>query len=181
MDDEPRVNGAESTFYAGLRPSYRPANGPMVSVTELQAVANVTPELYAALQPLVTVWPRTPEGINIHTAPREVLRAMNVDGNLQPLSLAEGEELCRERRESGFESAQTFLQRPHLAGDINAGVAGLIGETSNYFLLLSQVEIADREQRMYSVLRRQQRSVDVLRRRSASLYAVAAPDAESCR
>jgi general secretion pathway protein K len=144
-------------------------------------VANVTPELYQALLPLVTVWPENGLRINIHTAPREVLRALNVDDNLDPLPLAEGDELCRQRSETGFESADAFLQGPQFAGALNAGVSGLIGESSAYFLLLSRVEIADREQQMYSVLRRQQRQIDVVQRRHASLYDVADPGAESCR
>lgn len=180
-DSEPRLNGAESTFYASQRPSYRPANGPMMSVSELRAVAKVTPAMYRALRPLVTVWPENALRINIHTAPREVLRALNVDDNLQPLSAAEGEELCRQRRETGFESVEEFLQLPQFAGDLNTGVSGLVGETSSYFLLLSRVEIADREQQLYSVLRRQQRQVDVLLRSNASLYDVADSTAETCR
>jgi general secretion pathway protein K len=45
-----------------------------------------------------------------------------------------------------------------------------LGESSQFFLLASRVEIADREQRLYSVLRREAREVDVLQRINASLY-----------
>ncbi|MDP5072020.1 MAG: type II secretion system minor pseudopilin GspK, partial [Congregibacter sp.] len=45
-DDEPRPNGAESAYYVSLQPSYRPANRAMVSVSELLAVARMTPEIY---------------------------------------------------------------------------------------------------------------------------------------
>jgi type II secretory pathway component PulK len=44
-DDEPRANGAESSYYQGLSPSYRCKNGPLDSVEELLLVRGVTPEL----------------------------------------------------------------------------------------------------------------------------------------
>jgi type II secretory pathway component PulK len=44
-DDEPRANGAESSYYQGLSPSYRCKNGPLDSLEELLLVRGVTPEL----------------------------------------------------------------------------------------------------------------------------------------
>lgn len=178
-DDEPRVNGAESAYYVGLQPSYRPGNRPMMSVSELQAISGITPAIYQALRPLVTVWPQIPAGINIHTAPLPVLRALNSDGNLQALSLSDGESLMRTREDGGFASLDEFLQLPAFAGTQAAGITTLLTESSSYFLLASRVEIADREQRMYSVLRRQARQIDVLQRTNASLYDMPQPPIES--
>ena len=179
-DDELRRNGAESGDYVNLTPSYRAANRPMVSVSELRAVAGVTPEIYTALRPLVTVWPRVPAKINIHTAPETVLRAINVDGSLQPLSVAEGAELVRARDEEGaLTSIQDMLQLPVFAGASTAVVSTLLDEKSSYFLLFSRVEMADREQRMYSVLRRRERQIDVLARVDASLYDLPVTGAET--
>jgi general secretion pathway protein K len=59
-DNEPRLNGAEDSFYVGQQPAYRAGEPKLVSASELRAVANVTPELYLALRPLVTVWPEEP-------------------------------------------------------------------------------------------------------------------------
>jgi len=148
-DDEPRMNGAESAYYVSLQPSYRPGNRPMRSVSELQAVFGMTREIYQALRPLVTVWPQVPAAINVHTAPLEVLRALNGDGNLQALSVTDGESLLQTREDAGFVSLAEFLQLPVFAGAQTAGIATLLGESSSYFLLSSRVEIADREQRMY--------------------------------
>ncbi|MDP5070801.1 MAG: general secretion pathway protein GspK, partial [Congregibacter sp.] len=134
------------------------------------AVARMTPDIYQALRPLVTVWPQTPAAINIHTAPLPVLRALNVDGNLLPMSRSEAEALVQLRLDVGFASLAEFLQLPIFAGAENLGIASLLGESSSYFLLASRVEIADREQRLYSVLRRQARQIDVLQRINASLY-----------
>lgn len=178
-DDEPRLNGAESAYYVSRQPSYRPANRPMMSVSELLAVAAVTPDIYQALRPVVTVWPQQPAAINIHTAPRPVLRALNVYGNLQPLSPGEGDSLVQLRQDGGFASLEEFLQLPIFSGDSSAGIATLLTESSSYFLLASRVEIADREQRLYSVLRRQARDIDVLQRINASLYDMPSPPAKS--
>jgi general secretion pathway protein K len=169
-DSEPRPGGAEASFYVSRTPSYRPADQPMARVSELRAVANVTPELYAKLRPLVTVWPREGGQINIHTAPVTVLRALNVDGSLEPLSEVDGEALLTQRRGLGFAGVEDFLAQPAFAGASTAQASQLIGETSSYFLLTARVTIADREARRYSVLRRQAREVTVLERVDASLY-----------
>jgi general secretion pathway protein K len=169
-DTEPRPRGAEASYYVSLTPSYRPADGPMASVSELRAVANVTPEIYRALRRLVTVWPPQPAAINIHTAPLAVLRALNVDGSLDPLSLSDAQAMVAQRQEGTFATVQDFLAQPLFAGASVAGISSLLGEASSYFLLTARVEIADREARRYSVLRRVERDVTVLQRTDASLY-----------
>ncbi len=169
-DDEPRRNGAESTFYVSLDPSYRPANRPFVSVSELRAVANVTPDIFRALRPLVTVWPQTPLPLNIHTAPLGVLRALNVDGSLEPLPLSDAQVLHSYQEEPGFADVQDFLQQPAFGGSPTTAIASLLGESSSYFLMTSRVVIADRERWLYSVLRREARQVDVLQRINLGLY-----------
>ncbi|MEM1404462.1 MAG: type II secretion system minor pseudopilin GspK [Pseudomonadota bacterium] len=176
QDDEPRLNGAESSFYVSQTPSYRPGNGPMTSASELRAVANMRPEVYLALRPHVTVWPLDGSGINIHTATLPVLRSMNLDGSLRPLSSEAGQSLLEARAEGGFENLEEVLQLPAFAGaqeDERARMNALLTEASSFFLLTSRVEIADREQRMYSVLRRQARNINVLQRENASLYDLA--------
>lgn len=44
-DDEPRSNGAESSYYSSLTPAYRCKNGPLDSLEELLLVRGVTPQL----------------------------------------------------------------------------------------------------------------------------------------
>jgi DNA uptake protein ComE-like DNA-binding protein len=43
-DDDPRPNGAESSYYQGLSPPYRAKNAPLESVEELLYVKGVTPQ-----------------------------------------------------------------------------------------------------------------------------------------
>lgn len=169
VDDNPRLNGAESAFYSARSPAYLPANRPMRSVSELRAVANVTPALYQRLAPLVTVWPDSPAPLNIHTAAPALLRSINVDGSLQPLSEADGERLAQMRADDGFASIDDLLALPLFAGGEFNEVRTLLGESSGFFLLEARVEIADREQRLYSVLRRDKQQVTVLQRARGAL------------
>ena len=170
-DGNPSPDGAEDDYYFGRSPAYRTANRPMASVSELRAVAYVTPEIYGALRDLVTVWPQTPGLINIHTAPEPVLRSINADDDLTPLSGADGQALLQQREESGFVDIEDFLSHPVFAErrEKMEKVQPLLGEVSSCFLLEAQVEVADRNMRLYSVLERKQRSVTALVRAAGSL------------
>jgi general secretion pathway protein K len=170
-DGSPLPNGAEDDYYFGLTPAYRAANRPMASVSELRSVAYVTAELYVALQDVVTVWPRDPGTLNIHTAPALVLRSISADGDLSPLGEEEGEALLATREEGGFEDIDGFLAHPVFDDkrDRMEKARTLLGEASTCFLLEAEVEVADRNMRLYSVLERRGRSVSALARASGSL------------
>lgn len=168
-DSEPRMYGAEDDYYAVQTPSYRAANRPLASVSELRAIAHVTPELFERLRPLVTVWPQMPAPMNIHTMPVVLLQALGGGDSLQPMAPESAEALAQERREIGFSSVEDLLASPALSAVDTAEIAGLLGESSSWFLLSARVEIAGREQRLYSVLRRDNRQVSTVVRASGSL------------
>jgi general secretion pathway protein K len=170
-DSIPRPEGAEDDYYYGRTPAHRAANRPMASVSELRAVANMTPEIYQALLPWVTVWPQDPKPLNIHTAPEMLLRSINDEKNLSPLSKADGESLAQFREENGFEDVGDLLDHPAFGGrgDKMGGIKGLLDQNSSYFLLRAEVEVAERNMRLYSVLHRSNRQVEALVRASASL------------
>lgn len=169
-DAEPRPGGAEDDHYFGLGPAYRAANRPMASVSELRAVANISPELYRALQPLVTVWPQVPAGLNIHTAAAPLLRSLNCDDELAPLNEIAAQTLLeRQRSEGGFEGVTELLADPVFAEQPMTCLDGLLVEQSSWFLLSAEVEVAGRNMRLYSVLHRDQRSVQAVARASGSL------------
>ena len=169
-DLEPAFDGAEDDYYFGQTPGYRTANRAMASVSELRAVAGVTPELYRALEPWVTVWPEQPATLNIHTAGSMVLRSINVDDDLSPLSVADGEALQAQQRPPGpgFVDMDDFFASAVLAGkqEQMERIKPLLGESSSYFLLSAEVEVADRRMRLYSVLQRSGRQVAALARGS---------------
>jgi general secretion pathway protein K len=170
-DQRPVQDGAEDAYYFSRSPAHRVANRPMASVSELRAVANVTPEIYLALQPYVTVWPQSASTLNINTAPALVLRSINSDNDLSPLSEADGESLVSMREEAGFPDLDAFLASPVFDGrrDTIQGLRPLLGQQSSYFLLEAEVEVADRNMRLYSVLERRDRQVTALARASGSL------------
>jgi len=170
-DREASLNGAEDDYYSGQTPAYRTANRSMSSVSELRAVAYMTPEIYQALLPWVTVWPEQPATLNIHTAPAMVLRSINAKGVLSPLTEAEGESLVQYREETGFEDKTDFQANPVFEGkrDNMKEVAALLGQNSTYFLLRAEVEVAGRNMRLYSVLNRSNRTIAAVARASGSL------------
>jgi general secretion pathway protein K len=170
-DQRPGPEGAEDAYYFGRSPAYRVANRPMASVSELRAVANVTPEIYDALRPFVTVWPQGSSSLNVNTAPATVLRSINSDGDFSPLSQADGESLVSFREETGFTDLEDFFANPVFDGkrdDIQV-LRPLLGMQSSFFLLEAEVEVADRNMRLYSVLERRDRRVAALARASGSL------------
>lgn len=74
-DSNKRLRGAEASEYTTAGLSYGPANALFQSVEELKLVLGMTPELYARIAPLVTVYSTQP-GINEQIATRDVLRAL---------------------------------------------------------------------------------------------------------
>ena len=56
-DANRRRDGAEADEYRYADFPYLPANRALASVSELRSVRGMTPEIYEALAPLVTVWP----------------------------------------------------------------------------------------------------------------------------
>ena len=171
QDESPSANGAEDDYYSSRTPAHRTGNRPMASVSELRSVAYITPEIYRALEPWVTVWPQTPAPLNIHTAPLTVLRSINVDQNLNPLSEADGLLLVEYRENSGFTDLDDFLVNPVFGEkpEQMEGIKPLLGQYSAYFLLQAEVEVADRNMRLYSVLQRRNRQINAMARAGGSL------------
>ena len=172
-DTEPRDLGAEDLYYFSATPPYRAANRRFASVSELRAVANMSPDLYLALEPFLSVWPDTGERLklNVNTAPAQVLRSLNSPGDYQPLSEVEGEMLLelRGRGENGFESMEAFLNSPPMAErKLAEELRQNLGLGSDYFLFSGETDIAGRITRLYSVLHRGQQ-VRALVRSSGSL------------
>lgn len=161
-NQEPLPEGAEDTFYYGRTPAYRTGNRLMTSVSELLAVANMTPEIYRALLPWVTALPSSETTLNIHTAPPMVLRSVNADNDLSPLSEDEGVALA----ETVFEDKRQFLEHPLFADSEERmkPTSDLLGQNSNYFLLRARAEVAGKEMRLYSVLERRNRRVTAIAR-----------------
>ncbi|HEX8042771.1 type II secretion system minor pseudopilin GspK [Candidatus Deferrimicrobium sp.] len=79
-DENPRVGGAESSYYLGLPQPYRAKNDLFDTIGELRLVRGVTAEVFEKLLPFVTV---SSSGlVNINTAPKEVLMSLSAGTDL---------------------------------------------------------------------------------------------------
>ena len=158
-DTRRSVNGAEDGAYERLTPPYRTSGRPLATVSELRSVAGVTPEIYRALAPFVTVWPKAGGVLNILTASATVLRSLPLNDLLEPLSKEEGLRLVEARAAGVIFSIETFLEDALFSGAEVGDFTALLGERSDWFLLSASVEIAERELHLYSVLERSRGSV----------------------
>lgn len=70
-----RLHGAEENEYRLAGKAHVPTNAPFETADELRRVLGVSPELFRALAPALTVHSRQP-GVNATAAPREVLLAL---------------------------------------------------------------------------------------------------------
>ncbi|WP_116368647.1 type II secretion system minor pseudopilin GspK [Parahaliea mediterranea] len=169
-DSVPRPFGAEDDYYFAQEPAYRAANRRLASVSELRAVAHITPALYQALAPWVTVWPLEGDSkLNIHTAPARVLQSLNADDDLSPLGPAEAQAIVDLRRNEGFADVDAFLGQGLFAERQTVELKTLLGEKSAWFLLGAVAEVADRNRHLYSVLHRNQRRVESRARSAGEL------------
>ena len=74
-DDNPQAQGAERSDYEAAGRTAFPRNGAFLSVSELSRVLGVTPALYRAMAPMVTVYAWSPQ-VDPMSASREVLLAL---------------------------------------------------------------------------------------------------------
>jgi general secretion pathway protein K len=154
-DANRRQDGAEADEYRYADFPYLPANRALASVSELRSVRGMTPEIYAALAPLVTVWPERNARLNILTAPLPVLRTLNADDQWGPLTIIDAERLAESRREGGIAQVADLLTGPILEGRPSAELEPLLDIRSNWFLLDASVELLDRQRHLFTVLHRE--------------------------
>jgi len=109
--------------------NYRVANRPMVDISELLLVKNVTPEIYNRLRPHITALPVATD-INVNTMSEAVFLSLGED--------LKGEDLVGAREEEEFNSVQDFIDRLQIPLE----VAGLSANT-DYFRAHGQVTQGD--------------------------------------
>lgn len=146
-DDEAMgFGGAESLFYSGLTPPYRPANQLMSSISELRMVRHMTPELYVALEPFLVALPDATD-TNLNTVPVKLLQTLNNIEDLQPLPADDVGEIITDRELSPFDSLSDFLANPivsSLMSQPDATNANL-GVTSSFFILHAKASVGEEQ------------------------------------
>lgn len=168
-DNVSGLSGAESQYYADADPPGRAANRDMASPSELMWVRGMTPEIYRALAPLVTVWPAgTMDGnktININTAPALLLSCLGDDKNTQPLTAVEVQQLEQDRNQKSYFGSVDELRAESVLKGRNI-YSDDLAVRSDYFMLNAQTEFQGRVYSLHSLLYRDEhkRTVRVIAR-----------------
>jgi general secretion pathway protein K len=105
-DENPRVGGAESSYYNGLPNPYRAKNDLFDTIGELRLVRGVTAEIYEKLLPFVTV--SSSGMVNLNTAPKEVLMSLSAGIDLAeagPIDAKTADEIIAYRQDHPFTTA----------------------------------------------------------------------------
>lgn len=157
-DQEPGgESGAEDSQYLLLEPPYRTADRRLQDVSELRLLLGMSETEYRRLAPYVCALPsKTP--INVNTAGPMVLSSL-ADGLTPELA----RQLVLARGDQGFADISNFFSQPVLAGRGELGSNLDVG--SQFFLVVSEVRIADRRLVLSSTVQRDKKGrVYVLQR-----------------
>lgn len=158
-NNESGFGGAESNYYMDLEIPYRAANQPMKSTSELRLVKNMTPELFLAIEPFIVALPSKETAININTAPSQVLRTINRQNDLAPLTQIDGETMIEDRGESGFGDISDFMESTvpkQVSQEQNDIPKSGLSIKSEYFIAKGVVEIGRQRRSATSLIRRGQ-------------------------
>ncbi len=78
-NDEPKPGGGETPYYQSRKPPYSARNGRLLTLEELLLVKGFDGDVFNKIRPFVTIYaePGPATYVNINTAPREVLLALD--------------------------------------------------------------------------------------------------------
>lgn len=113
-DSAPRFGGAEDDYYGGLDAPYRTPGQFIMDVSELHLIRGYTPELVAALEPLVCARPSTAlDPLNINALQEGELPLLETYLG-DEINVYQAEELLLERPVGGYGSAEDVFETPVL-------------------------------------------------------------------
>lgn len=157
FDSESIPGGVED--YSDMQPPYKPANRPMIELSELRWVKGINSEIYNQLREHVTVWGTTE--LNVNTATPNLLRSINKNSSFAPLPEddADVQTIIEQQQadKSGYKDKS-------LAYSNKGYNISKLTVKSEYFLLKGMVRFMGREYTLYSVLHRSANDVKVVAR-----------------
>lgn len=153
-NSEPRMKGAEDSYYLSLKKPYRAKNQRLDSVDELALVKGFTPEVIARLRPHVTAW--SSGKINVNTATDKTLMALD-DAITQDVAGA----IIRERTQRPF-TAREDIKKVTGVGDIYPNIALVIDVRSDVFSVESQATFGETTKMIRAVQRRSSAGAETL-------------------
>lgn len=150
-DDQTRSNGAETPYYRSQKPPYAARNGKLATIAELSLVRGFTPEHIAALRPFVTVHNSLPGAtlspVNINTAPKEVLAALD-----EGIDERMAERILEERRLKPFRTTGELSRIPG-AEAISQKLGGKVSVKGTLFRIISIARVKESARTVEAVIR----------------------------
>ena len=143
-DENPRVGGAESSYYNGLPNPYRAKNDLFDTIGELRLVRGVTAEIYEKLLPFVTV--SSSGMVNLNTAPKEVLMSLSAGTDLAeagPIDAKTADEIIAYRQDHPFTTASQIGNVSPFLRDLYARtlIRNIVDVRSTYFHVRSSGDV----------------------------------------
>jgi general secretion pathway protein K len=135
-DENPRVGGAESSYYLGLPKPYRAKNDLFDTIGELRLVRGVTDNVFETLRPFVTV---SSSGlVNINTAPKEVLISLSAGTDMAEggaIDAKTADEIIEYRKDHPFTTASQIRNVSPFLRDLydRTLMKNLVDVRSTYF------------------------------------------------
>lgn len=140
------ANSALEEYYAKQSPAYPSPHKPMASKSELRLVKGITPALYQALSPYITALPET-TNVNVNTAPIPVIRSV-----YPTLTAEAAAAITAAQHDAPFATIEAF-QQCDIVKNHQLDVKK-ITVISSYFLLKTEVKLADQHVTLYTLLHR---------------------------
>ncbi|MBC8018921.1 MAG: type II secretion system minor pseudopilin GspK [Verrucomicrobia bacterium] len=152
-NDQPGSGGVESSHYRSLKPGYGAHNGKLATLTELSLVEGFKPELLRQLRPFVTIWSDQPNAaatININTAPKEVLAALD-DGIDDRMA----DRILERRKLTPFKAKGELSQVPGLDAGVIMRLSGSswLSVKGNLFRIRAVARVKDAGRTVEAVVR----------------------------
>ncbi|WP_086934059.1 type II secretion system minor pseudopilin GspK [Agarilytica rhodophyticola] len=160
--------GAESDYYDQLEPPVSIANGPMISVSELQVIKGMTPELYRKLIPYVVALPATESNrLNINTISIPIIQTLTAaqpkeSCDLFPMSAEVATEIAQVIKAGEFTSLDELKDDPALPSvwlssdqNLNFDTSLVAMAQSTYFLFFAEAAVGEEHiRRSQSLIKR---------------------------
>jgi general secretion pathway protein K len=142
-DENPRVAGAESSYYLGLPNPYRAKNDLFDTIGELRLVRGVSDEVFDTLRPFVTV--SSSGMVNLNTAPKEVLMSLSAGTDLAgagAIDAKTADEIIQYRKDRPFTTPSQVGNVSPFLRDLYAKtlIRNMVDVRSTYFHVRSSAD-----------------------------------------
>ncbi len=162
-------DGAEDDYYVGLTPPYLAANRHLVNISELRLIKGFDQAVYERIAPFISALP-VPTAINVNTAPPEILASLSPG-----ISLSSAKKLVEERSEKPFKDLNDFSAHEAIKNLNPAFSKEDLSVNSSYFMLHTNVQIANARANLDSLIHRGDRGQLQVLQRGQKLQRITSP------